>query len=181
MAELQTATLASGCFWCTEAVFKEVQGVEDVTSGYAGGTVENPKYEELHTQDTGHAEAIQLKFDPDIITYTDILNIFFATHDPTTLNRQGNDVGTMYRSVIFCHNDEQKKTAEQVKDDLEKRRIFDKPIVTSVEEYKNFYPAEGYHQDYYEKNPGNSYCSFIITPKVAKFRKEFRNRLKITN
>lgn len=174
----ELATLASGCFWCTEAIFKRVNGVISATSGYSGGNVENPTYEMLHMMDTGHAEAVQIEFDPEIISYKDILYIFFKTHDPTTLNRQGNDVGEEYRSAIFYHNENQKKIAEEMKKELDGNGAFNSPIVTAIEPYKNFYKAEEDQQDFYQKNPNAGYCRVIIDPKVRKFMEEFEEKLK---
>jgi peptide-methionine (S)-S-oxide reductase len=174
----EKATFGSGCFWCTEAIYERVKGVHSVVSGYAGGTVENPTYKEVCTGNTGHAEVIQLTYDPAVVTYDELLEIFFKTHDPTTLNRQGNDIGTQYRSVIFYHNDEQKKKAEYYSNELNKSGIWQNPIVTEISPYTNFYTAEDYHQDYFENNPAQSYCAFVIAPKVEKFEKVFKNKLK---
>jgi peptide-methionine (S)-S-oxide reductase len=174
----ETATIGGGCFWCTEAVFDSVIGVEDVVSGYAGGHTENPTYQEVCSETTGHAEVIQLKFDPAEISYKEVLAIFFGTHDPTTLNRQGNDIGSSYRSAIFYHSPEQKETAENVIKEITEQGIFDDPIVTEVTEFTNFYPAEDYHQNYFENNPNQPYCSAVVSPKVSKFRKAFADRLK---
>jgi peptide-methionine (S)-S-oxide reductase len=178
MENLEKATFGSGCFWCTEAVFERLNGVQKVVSGYAGGTVENPTYEKVCTGKTGHAEVTQITYDPKVITYDELLEVFWKTHDPTTLNRQGNDVGTQYRSVIFYHNNEQKRLAEKYKEELNKSGIWDKPIVTEIAPYTNFYPAEKYHQNYYDNNPALPYCSFVITPKVEKFEKVFKDKLK---
>jgi len=175
---MQVATFGSGCFWCTEAIFERLNGVVKVESGYAGGTVENPTYEEVCTGKTGHAEVTQITYDPKIITYDELLEVFWKTHDPTTLNRQGNDVGTQYRSVIFYHNEEQKELAENYKKELDKSGAWDNPIVTEISPVTNFYPAEGYHQDYYENNPNQGYCAFVIAPKVDKFEKVFKDKLK---
>jgi len=172
------ATLGSGCFWCTEAVFEMTKGVINVESGYSGGSVPNPTYEAVCTGKTGHAEVVQITYDQKIIRYTELLEIFFKTHDPTTLNRQGADVGTQYRSVIFYHDEEQKIIAQKVKEDLTKSNIWDDPIVTEISPFKKFYKAEVYHQDYYNKNPNQGYCSFVITPKLEKFKKVFGNKLK---
>jgi peptide-methionine (S)-S-oxide reductase len=177
-SKLEKATFGSGCFWCTEAIFERVKGVTSVASGYAGGKVENPSYEEVCTGKTGHAEVIQIKFDPSVVSFDELLEIFWKTHDPTTLNRQGADVGTQYRSVIFFHNDEQKNKAESYKDKLNKAGIWNDSIVTEISPYTNFYAAENYHQDYYEQNPDKGYCSFVITPKIEKFEKIFKNKLK---
>jgi peptide-methionine (S)-S-oxide reductase len=176
--ELQTATLGSGCFWCTEAVYLRVKGVESVVSGYSGGKVKNPTYREVCTGLTGHAEVIQVKFNPKLISYEEILEIFWNTHDPTTLNRQGADEGTQYRSVIFYHNEEQRKLAEQYKNQLNKSGIFKNPIVTELTPYGTFYPAEDYHQNYYALNPNQGYCQYVIRPKVEKFNKQFASKLK---
>jgi peptide-methionine (S)-S-oxide reductase len=175
---LQIATLAGGCFWCLEAVFDEVKGVHSVESGYAGGKAENPSYRDVCTGRTGHAEVVQVKFDPSVISYRDLLNVFFAIHDPTTLNRQGADVGTQYRSAIFYHDDEQKATAEQLIRELNDKQIWDKPIVTEVTKFDKFYMAEDYHQEYFTKNPYQPYCQAVVAPKVAKFRKHFLELLK---
>ena len=181
MENLEKATFGSGCFWCTEAVFERLKGVYKVVSGYSGGTVENPTYEQVCTGKTGHAEVTQITYDPKVITYDELLEVFWKTHDPTTLNRQGNDVGTQYRSVIFYHNDEQKRLAEKYKEELNKSGIWDKPIVTEIVPFTNFYPAENYHQNYYDNNPSQPYCSFVITPKVEKFEKVFKDKLKNKN
>jgi len=176
--ELQLATLGSGCFWCTEAIFERVEGVTSVKPGYCGGHKIKPSYKEVCDGATGHAEVIQLKFDPKIVTYPEILEIFFKTHDPTQLNKQGNDIGTQYRSVIFYHSEEQKQIANDLKTKLGLEMIWEKPIVTAIEEYKNFYLAEDYHNDYYNNNPNQGYCRFVITPKVEKFEKVFKQYLK---
>ena len=178
MDSLQVATFGSGCFWCTEAIFERVNGVVKVESGYSGGTVENPTYQEVCTGTTGHAEVTQITYDPSVISFDELLEIFWKTHDPTTLNKQGNDVGTQYRSVIFYHNEEQKELAEKYKSELDKSGAWDNPIVTEISPFTNFYPAEGYHQDYYENNPNQGYCAFVIAPKVEKFEKVFKNKLK---
>ena len=174
----EVATLASGCFWCTEAVFSIVKGVEKVELGYSGGSVPNPTYEQVSTGTTGHAEAVQVTFDPTVISFKEILEIFFATHDPTTLNRQGPDVGTQYRSAIFYHNEEQKVTAEKVIAELNEEGIWDAPIVTQVEPFKAFYVAETYHKDYYKQHPNQPYCQQVITPKLAKLQQRFLGKLK---
>ncbi|MGE5796170.1 MAG: peptide-methionine (S)-S-oxide reductase MsrA [Ignavibacteria bacterium] len=176
--KLETATFGSGCFWCTEAIFDRVQGVKSATSGYAGGTVVNPTYKQVCTGTTGHAEVIQLTFDPKEISYDELLEIFWKTHDPTTLNRQGADVGTQYRSVIFYHDEEQRKKAEEYKDKLNKAEIWEEPIVTQIVPFTYFYTAEDYHQEYYANNPNQQYCSLVITPKVEKFEKIFKDKLK---
>ena len=175
---LQTATLAGGCFWCLEAVFDEIKGVHGVESGYAGGAMPNPSYRAVCNGDTGHAEVVQVHFDPSLVSYKDLLNVFFAIHDPTTLNRQGADVGTQYRSSIFYHDDEQKKTAEELIKDLNAQKIWDHPIVTQVEKLDKFYMAEDYHQEYFVNNPYQPYCMAVVAPKVSKFRKHFLEMLK---
>jgi peptide-methionine (S)-S-oxide reductase len=174
----EVATLASGCFWCTEAVFSIVKGVEKVEPGYSGGSVPNPTYEQVSTGTTGHAEAVQVTFDPTAISFKEILEIFFATHDPTTLNRQGPDVGTQYRSVIFYHNEEQKATAENLIAELNEEGIWDAPIVTQLVPFKAFYVAETYHKDYYKRHPNQPYCQQVITPKLAKLQQRFLGKLK---
>ncbi len=175
---LQTATLAGGCFWCLEAVYDQVKGVESIESGYSGGKVANPSYHDVCTSMTGHAETVQIKFDPDVVSYRDLLNVFFGIHDPTTLNRQGADVGTQYRSVIFYHNDEQKAVAEQVIKDLNEQHIWDRPIVTELVKFDKFYKAEDYHQEYYVNNPFQPYCIAVVAPKVRKFRQHYMELLK---
>ena len=175
---LETATLAAGCFWCVEAVFDDLKGVEDVVSGYSGGHTENPTYREVCSETTGHAEVVQLKFDPQEISYKEILQIFFAVHDPTTLNRQGNDIGSSYRSAIFYHDDEQKRVAEEVIREITEEGIWDDPIVTEVTAFDKFYRAEDYHQEYFANNPSQPYCAAVVAPKVAKFRQKFLTRLK---
>lgn len=172
------ALLGGGCFWCTEAVFKEVNGVEKVVSGYAGGQRANPSYEQICTGATGHAEVVEITFDSAVISFHDLLLIFFATHDPTTLNRQGNDVGTQYRSVIFCQDQTQKNVARMVLAELDLDRVFPAPIVTEIADAVPFYPAEAYHQDYFERNPGQGYCAIVIAPKLAKFRQKFAEKRK---
>jgi peptide-methionine (S)-S-oxide reductase len=174
---METATFGSGCFWCTEAVFQRLKGVESVVSGYAGGSVENPTYEEVCSGNTGHAEAIQIKYDPSQIKYDEILEVFWKTHDPTTLNQQGNDYGTQYRSAVFYHNDEQRKLAEEYKKKLDAAKIWDRPIVTEITPFTNFYPAEKYHQNFYNNNPNQPYCSYIIRPKLKKLEEVFRDKL----
>jgi peptide-methionine (S)-S-oxide reductase len=174
----ETATLAGGCFWCLEAVFDNLQGVLDVVSGYSGGHVPDPTYSEVTTGRTGHAEVVQVTFDPTVISFAEILEVFFTIHDPTTLNRQGADVGTQYRSAVFYHSPEQMATVEQVVKDLEKQRVWDNPIVTQVVPFEVFYPAEDYHQEYYANNPRQPYCQVVVAPKVAKFRKKYADRLK---
>lgn len=179
----EVATLGGGCFWCTEEVFSELQGVEGVLPGYSGGTVPHPTYEDVCEGDTGHAEVVQVTFDPRVLSYEDLLRIFFTVHDPTTVNRQGNDTGTQYRSIILYHSPEQKASAERVMREVEKEQIWDDPLVTQVEPYLAFFPAEEYHRNYYKRNPGQGYCRAIIAPKVAKFRKHYFQRLKreVTN
>lgn len=174
----ETATLAGGCFWCLEAVFLDLRGVLGVQSGYAGGHVPNPTYEQVCTGTTGHAEVVQVEFDPNELSYRDLLRVFFSIHDPTTLNRQGPDVGTQYRSAIFYHSEEQKRIAEEVIAELEREKIWDAPIVTEVAPLDAFYPAEEYHREYYRLHPEQAYCRAVIAPKVTKFRKEFAERLK---
>ena len=181
MENFQVATLGSGCFWCTEAVFERLNGVQKVVSGYASGTVENPTYEEVCSGTTGHAEVTQITYDPKIISYDELLEVFWKTHNPTTLNRQGNDVGTQYRSVIFYHSEEQKQLAEKYKEELNKSGAWDRPIVTEISLLTNFFSAEGYHQDYYKNNPNQGYCAFVIAPKVEKFEKVFKDKLKNRN
>lgn len=172
------ATLAGGCFWCLEAVFDEVKGVTSVESGYAGGHVENPSYKAVCTGMTGHAEVVRVTFNDEVVSYRDLLNVFFGIHDPTTLNRQGADVGTQYRSAIFYHDEEQKKIAEEVIAELEKQKIFDRPIVTTLEAMDKFYMAEDYHQEYFANNPYQPYCAAVVAPKVVKFRKHYMDMLK---
>ncbi|MFU8795852.1 MAG: peptide-methionine (S)-S-oxide reductase MsrA [Dehalococcoidia bacterium] len=177
-APSEVATLAGGCFWCIEAVFREVEGVRKVVSGYTGGTTPNPSYEEVCSERTGHAEAVQVTFDPAVISYREILEIFFSVHDPTTLNRQGADTGTQYRSAVFYHDDVQKHAAEALIAELNDGQLWDRPIVTQVVPLKEFYPAEEYHRDYFSHNPNQSYCRAVISPKVAKFRQRWAHRLK---
>jgi peptide-methionine (S)-S-oxide reductase len=174
----EVATLGGGCFWCLEAVYDELEGVEDVVSGYTGGKVVNPNYQQVCTGSTGHAEVIQLTFDPALVSFKEILEVFFTIHDPTTLNRQGADVGTQYRSAIYYHSPEQKATAEQVIAEINAAHIWDAPIVTEVTAAEAFYPAEDYHQEYFARNPGQGYCRVVIAPKVAKFRQKYLSRLK---
>jgi len=176
--KMDTATFGAGCFWCIEAVFQELKGVVSVTSGYTGGFVKNPSYKEVCTGKTGHAEVAQIVFDPAVVSFEDLLQVFWKTHDPTQLNRQGNDVGTQYRSSIFFHNDAQKKQAEYYKAKLEESKAYDKPIVTTIEPLGDFYKAEDYHQNYFSQNGDQPYCTFIIQPKVEKFRKAFADKLK---
>jgi peptide-methionine (S)-S-oxide reductase len=176
--KLATATFGEGCFWCSEAVFQNLKGVKSVASGYSGGAVENPTYEDVCTGRTGHAEVIQVTYDPAVISFEDLLKVFWQTHDPTTLNRQGHDSGTQYRSAIFYHNDEQRQIAEKYKQQLEASKTFKDPIVTEITAFKKFYPAEKYHQDYFNLNPTQQYCQYVIRPKVEKFNKEFKAMLK---
>ncbi|UMB61463.1 peptide-methionine (S)-S-oxide reductase MsrA [Lutibacter sp. A80] len=178
MTTIETATIANGCFWCTEAIFQLLNGVESVTSGYTGGTLKNPSYKEITTGETGHAEAIQIKFDTTKISFVEILEVFFSTHDPTTLNRQGYDVGTQYRSAIFYNSETQKKIAEEFINVLSEAKVFDKPIVTEVTELDVFYEAENYHQNYYNNNKTQGYCVAVINPKLEKFLKQFKSKLK---
>jgi peptide-methionine (S)-S-oxide reductase len=175
---MDTATFGTGCFWCTEAIFQQLEGVEKVTSGYSGGTVANPTYEEVCSKTTGHAECLNIIYDPKKITFDELLEVFWQTHDPTTLNRQGADVGTQYRSVVFYHNEEQRAKTAKYKAELDKSGAFDKPIVTTLESFTVFYPAEDYHQNYYNNNTGQGYCQFVIRPKLEKFEKVFKSKLK---
>jgi peptide-methionine (S)-S-oxide reductase len=177
-ARNETATFGNGCFWCTEAVFQQLEGVKKVTSGYSGGHVPNPTYEQVCAKNTGHAEALQIVYDPSVISFDELLEVFWKTHDPTTLNRQGNDVGPQYRSVIFYHNDTQKEKAEAYKAQLDKSGAWPDPIVTAIEPFKNFYPAEDYHQNYYKLNGKAPYCQYVIRPKLEKFEKVFKDKLK---
>ncbi|WP_337871080.1 peptide-methionine (S)-S-oxide reductase MsrA [Meiothermus sp.] len=175
---LEVATLGGGCFWCLEAVFDELKGVVDVVSGYSGGHVPNPTYEQVCSKQTGHAEVVQITFDPSVISYREVLEVFFTIHDPTTPNRQGNDVGPQYRSVIFYHSPEQQAVAEEVMQALTEARVWENPIVTELMPFERFYPAEDYHQEYYRRNPYQPYCAVVVGPKVAKFRKQYFDRLK---
>ncbi|WP_205513403.1 peptide-methionine (S)-S-oxide reductase MsrA [Longitalea arenae] len=177
-AATDTATFGNGCFWCTEAIFQQLDGVISATSGYSGGHVDNPSYKQVCTGNTGHAEVLQIVYDPAKITYDELLEVFWQTHDPTTLNRQGNDVGTQYRSVIFYHNNEQKEKAEKYKAELDKSGAFNNPIVTEIAPFNKFYVAENYHQDYYNQNGAQPYCNIVIRPKVEKFQKVFKSKLK---
>ncbi len=174
---LETATFGAGCFWCVEAVFQDLKGVESVTSGYSGGKVKNPTYREVCTGATGHAEVIQIQFDPQVISYENLLRVFFTTHDPTTLNRQGADTGTQYRSVIFYHNEEQKETALRMKDEFAPT-LWDDPVVTEISPFTTFFIAEDYHQNYYKDNPNQGYCRIVINPKVRKVRELYADWLK---
>jgi len=176
--ELELATFGAGCFWCVEAIFQRVEGVEKVVSGYAGGHIKNPSYKEVCEGTTGHAEVCQLSYDPTKVSFEELLEVFWQTHDPTTLNRQGNDVGTQYRSVVFFHNDVQKKLAKKYKDKLNVAKVFDNPIVTEISAYDKLYIAENYHQNYFNENGSQPYCSFVIQPKIEKFKKVFKDKLK---
>ena len=174
----QVATFGEGCFWCTEAVFQRLKGIIKVESGYSGGTVPDPTYEAVCTGKTGHAEVTQITYDPSIISFKELLEVFWKTHDPTTLNRQGNDVGTQYRSIILYHDEEQKALAEQYKHALDSAKVWNDPVVTEIVPFKKFYKAENYHQDYYNQHENQPYCSFVITPKLEKFKKVFADKLK---
>ncbi len=176
--KLEQATFGAGCFWCVEAIYELVEGIEHVESGYSGGHVDNPSYREVTTGRTGHVEVARIHFDPEVITYEQLLTVLWHTHNPTTLNRQGNDVGPMYRSVIFFHNEEQKAIAEKSLKDTDASGLWDDPIVTTIEPLENYYVAENYHQNYYENNPNAGYCSYVIAPKVKKFKKEFSHLLR---
>jgi peptide-methionine (S)-S-oxide reductase len=178
--DTEIATLASGCFWCGQAIYKELKGVEKAVSGYSGGRIEHPSYELVCAGRTGHAEAVQITFRPEEIAFADLLVVFWEIHDPTTLNRQGNDVGEQYRSAIFFHSEAQHRTAEQSLRELDASRKWPSPIVTALEPFRNFFPAEEYHQDFFLKNPDHGYCRLIISPKVAKFRNHFEDKLKMT-
>lgn len=175
---MEKATFGGGCFWCVEAIFERVNGVHSVESGYSGGQVQNPSYEQVSSGTTGHAEVVQITYDPGVVSYLELLEIFFKTHDPTTLNRQGADVGTQYRSIVLYHNEEQKAQASEVIRKLDEEEIWKDPIVTAVEPFEAFYSAEAYHQEYYENNPNRGYCRLVITPKVEKFEKIFKDKLK---
>jgi len=175
---IETATFGAGCFWCVEAVFQRLNGVQTVKSGYSGGSVKNPSYKEVCQGTTGHAEVTQITYDKTKITYDELLEVFWKTHDPTTLNRQGNDFGTQYRSVIFYHNDEQRKTAEKYKEEINKSGAYPNPVITEIAPYTNFYPAEDYHQNYFNENSSEPYCKYVIQPKVDKFEKIFKNKMK---
>lgn len=176
-ADLEKATFGAGCFWCSEAVFQQLKGVRSVVSGYSGGFAQNPTYQQVSTGTTGHAEVIQVTFDPKVISYDELLEVFWQTHDPTTLNQQGADIGTQYRSVIFYHTDEQRDLAKHYKKELDGEHAFRKPIVTQISEFTEFYPAEDYHQDYYDLHRGEAYCSAVIRPKVSKVKKVFKDKL----
>ena len=175
---MDTATFGAGCFWCVEAVFQNMEGVEKVVSGYSGGNVKNPSYKEVCMGTTGHAEVCQVYFNPQKVSFDELLEVFWQTHDPTTLNRQGNDIGTQYRSAVFYHNEEQKEKAEKYKAELDKSGAFDRPIVTEITPFSTFYAAENYHQDYYNLNGSEPYCQFVVKPKVEKFKKVFKDKLK---
>lgn len=176
--QLEVATLGGGCFWCLDAIYRDVQGVERVVSGYSGGHVANPTYEQVCGKRTGHAEVVQVWYDPSVITYDEILYIFWRIHDPTTLNRQGNDVGPQYRSAIFYHDEAQKADAERTRDETAAAGVWPDPIVTEIVPFDVFYEAEGYHQDYFSNNPNQPYCVYVVDPKVRKFRKSFQDKLK---
>ncbi len=176
--QFDTATFGAGCFWCVDVLFRELEGVQSVTSGYSGGTLKNPTYTEICTGRTGHAEVVQLVYDPALISYDELLEVFWKTHDPTTLNRQGADVGTQYRSVIFYHDENQRQLAEKYKAELDASGAWENPIVTEISPSAVFYPAEAYHQDYYNLNPEQGYCRYVIQPKIEKFRKVFADKLK---
>lgn len=174
----ETAMLGGGCFWCLEAVYDDLKGVTDVVSGYSGGHVPNPTYEQVCAKMTGHAEVVQVTFDPEIISFREVLYVFFAIHDPTTLNRQGNDVGPQYRSVIFYNDMEQKAIAEEVIEELTRQGLWNNKVITEITPFDTFYPAEDYHQEYFARNPYQGYCQYVVAPKVAKFRKQFMEQLK---
>ncbi|MCV2884686.1 peptide-methionine (S)-S-oxide reductase MsrA [Aestuariibacter sp. AA17] len=178
MANIQHATIAGGCFWCLESALNQVEGIESAFSGYAGGHQTNPTYEEVCTGNTGHAEVVRVNFDADKLSYRDLLEIFFALHDPTQLNRQGNDIGTQYRSAIFFHDDAQKDEALAIIKEMEEEQIWDNPVVTEVTELSNYYQAEDYHQDYFNNNPQNTYCNMVVAPKLKKFKQTFASKLK---
>ena len=174
----EIATFGSGCFWCTEAVFERLEGVDKVISGYSGGEVKNPSYREVTTGRTGHAEVCQIFYDPEVISYEELLDVFWHTHDPTTLNRQGNDVGTQYRSAIFYHNEDQKRLAAESKAAMDASGTFDDPVVTEITEFTAFFEAEDYHQDYFENNPNQPYCTYVVKPKINKFKAKYQDKLK---
>lgn len=179
MAQIETTTLAGGCFWCIEAAFNSVQGIEKAVSGYMGGTTETPTYKEVCNGDTGHAEVVQLSFDTEQISYREVLEIFFSLHNPTQLNRQGNDIGTQYRSAIFYHNEQQQQQAENIIAEIEQDKIWPDPVVTEVNPQSTFYSGEDYHQEYFNNNPENQYCQMVVSPKLAKFKKTFADKLKV--
>ncbi len=174
------ATFGAGCFWCVEAIFQQLEGVERVVSGYSGGFVENPTYQQVCTGETGHAEVCQITFDAGRISYGQLLEVFWKTHDPTTTNRQGNDIGPQYRSVIFCHDGEQKRLAEEYKSELDAAKVWDRPMQTQIVSLEKFWPAEHYHNDYYNNNPSQGYCRLVIAPKIDKFKEIFGDRLRLT-
>ncbi|WP_435129086.1 peptide-methionine (S)-S-oxide reductase MsrA [Halobaculum sp. D14] len=178
MSEYERATFGGGCFWCVESAFKQLRGVESVTSGYAGGDAEAPTYEEVCSGSTGHAEVVQVEYDPDEIAYPELLRVFFTVHDPTTLNRQGPDVGSQYRSIVLYHDEDQRATVEEFVDELDAEDVYDDDIVTEVEPLETFYEAEEYHQDYYEKNPADQYCQFNADPKIRKVREQFADKVR---
>ncbi len=178
ISETDTATFGSGCFWCTEAIFASLEGVISATSGYSGGNIKNPTYKQICSGTTGHAEVVQLVYDPELISFEVLLEAFWGSHDPTTLNRQGNDVGTQYRSVIFFHNTHQEELATKFKDELNREKVFPNPVITEISPFSEFYKAENYHQDYYEQNGNEPYCRLVIAPKLEKFRKVFSEKLK---
>jgi peptide-methionine (S)-S-oxide reductase len=175
---VEVATLAGGCFWCLDGAYRDLRGVVDVESGYAGGHTVDPTYEQVCTGNTGHAEVVRITYDPNVITYRDLLEVFFSIHDPTTLNRQGADVGTQYRSAIFYHDEAQRELAEAIVAELERDEVFEDPIVTEVSALQAYYPGEDYHQDYYRQNPGQGYCQVVVAPKLAKFRSRYASMLK---
>ncbi len=177
-ANIDTVTFGAGCFWCVEAVFQQMNGVESVKSGYSGGSVKNPSYREVCNGTTGHAEVCQITYDKTKVSFDELLEVFWKTHDPTTMNRQGNDHGTQYRSAIFYHNDEQKKLAEKYKEEINKSGAYPNPIVTEIKPFTIFYPAEDYHQNYYNQNSGEGYCQYVIQPKIEKFKKIFKDKVK---
>lgn len=176
--QIETATFGAGCFWCVEAIFQQLKGVHKVVSGYTGGSTANPNYRQVCTGNTGHAEVIQIEYEPEVISFQELLDVFWHTHDPTTLNRQGNDTGTQYRSVIFYHSESQKNIAEESKSEMDKSGIWDNPIVTEITSIDVFYPAEDYHQNYFQLNPNQPYCQFVIHPKMKKFTKDYKDKLK---
>lgn len=178
MKSLETITLGAGCFWCVEAVFQKLKGVESVVSGYSGGHIKNPAYREVCNGVTGHAEVVHIQFDPSVVSLADILQVFWQTHDPTTLNRQGNDIGTQYRSAIFYHNEQQRQIAELYKSELDQSQTFNAPIVTEITAFKNFYVAEDYHQNYFNQHGDEPYCQYVVRPKVEKFKKLFGDKMK---
>lgn len=178
MSNFETATLAAGCFWCVEAVFDDLRGVEDVVSGYSGGHTEEPTYQTVCSETTGHAEVVQIRFDPSELTFADLLRVYFTVHDPTQINRQGMDIGTSYRSAIFYHTHQQRETAHEVIAEITSLGLYDAPIVTEVTAFDKFWPAENYHQEYFANNPNQPYCMAVVAPKLAKFRQKFASRLK---